>query len=760
MLKVLSQYQSKLTDTFFQSGIYLLLFFAALSVIRAFLLTEWAAIVRTGIFLIGAIILSVCLSRLRQDADDLMAQHVGGATMSIIGALFIAIAPSPSFFIGIIVLAAILFFTVHSMGIVVARRLFVITTILLFLALAIRQTVPALSLTYSVDLLIALYIFPLLFFWVVIRIGATLVNYLADTLQVSQDLKADLRHQELQYQQLLQTMNEGFVVADEEERFVYVNDKFCEIFGYDRSELMERRNDEVLVYDELNLQILRQQTAIRAEKHRSTYELSTKRKDGTPIQVLISAVPNVDKNNVFRGACCVVMDITERKRALAALDTERVLLSKRVEERTASLRKVTEALQKELQERTQIELALRRAEEEYRTLFDSIPIGIYRTSPEGRQLRANPALVALNGYEHEEELLQAVQDIGTEWYVNKERRQEFQQTLEKEGVVSNFESEIYRHKNRERIWISETATLIRDDEGNPLYYQGTVQEITERKQHEEAQQRLITQLAKVARLKDEFLANMSHELRTPLSSILGMTEAMQDQIYGELNERQRKALGTIETSGRHLLTLINDILDLAKIESGQAELVVGVVDLLALCESCLRLVQPTARKKEIIVNFTIDPQLKIIMADGRRLKQMLLNLLSNAIKFTPNKGSVDLEITVVSTPEALIQFAVSDTGVGIPEEAQAYLFEPFVQVDSSLSRHYEGTGLGLALVHRMAQLHGGHVSVESKVDDGSRFTITLPWVLPNPQGQTGFSAVTLPKIENRSSQAHTMGIQN
>ncbi|MCB0107252.1 MAG: PAS domain S-box protein, partial [Caldilineaceae bacterium] len=568
------------------------------------------------------------------------------------------------------------------------------------------------------------------FFWLCAQIATNLLNQLVELLAVGQGLEADLRQSELQYQQLLQTMNEGFVVVDEHENFLFVNDKFCEIVGYAREELIGQCNERVLFYDETNLATLHQQTSLRKVHQRSTYELATRRRDGTPIYLLVSAVPRLDKDQKVCGSFSVVMDITERKEVEEILRSERAHLSARVEERTASLRAASEALQKELHDRKQIEAALRTAEEEYRTLFDTVPIGIYRSSLEGRQLRANPALVALNGYQTEQEMLRAVTDIAKEWYVDETRRADFQAELAAHGLVRNFESEIYRHKTRERIWISETAILVRDGDDTPLYYQGTVQDITERRANEDARERLIVQLAKVARLKDEFLASMSHELRTPLNSILGMTEALQDEIYGAISDRQRKALSTVETSGRHLLALINDILDLAKIESGQVELVIDAVDVAAVCDAVLRLVQPTAQKKAIVIDFQRAAEVKVLMADGRRLKQMLINLLSNAIKFTAQGGRVGLEVAVDEATIPEISFTVWDTGVGIPEEAQEHLFEPFVQVDSSLARRYEGTGLGLALVKRMAELHGGQVTVESHVGQGSRFVVKLPWHWP------------------------------
>ncbi len=736
MLDLISTYQSKLRIAFFRGSIYVLCFTILLTGIRIVLVGDWQSIAKLGIYLIAAAILFRCLQSLRRSDDTLLAQQIGVITMILTATLYVAITPHALFIIGVIMLATILFFTVLSTDRTMSRHWLALTISLFVLALTLRQLFPALRLDYSLDLLITLYLFPPFFFWVCTRIGSNLMSYLAELLEVGHGLEAELRQSELQYQQLIQTMNEGFVVVDEHDFFVYVNDKFCEISGYARQELIGRRNAEVLQYDAPSLQVLQQQTTMRGFHQRSTYELATQRKDGNALRIHVSAVPKLDAHDNVCGAFCVVMDITERKQVEDLLRSERALLSERVEERTARLLAATEALQTELQERKQIENALRKAEEEYRTLFDNVPIGIYRSSLDGRQLRANPALVLLNGYASEEEMVTAVNDIAAEWYVDPARRTEFEERIAHEGLVRNFESEIYRYKSRERIWVSETAILVHSSEGQPLYYQGTVQEITERKASEAAQARVIEQLAKVARLKDEFLANMSHELRTPLNSILGMTEALHDEIYGTISDRQRKALSTVESSGRHLLALINDILDLAKIESGQVELVVDAVDVAAVCESALRLIQPTAMKKQITVEFVHDPKVKIIMADGRRIKQILINLLSNAIKFTPTDGTVGLEV-IAACPnqshnqpnQSAVQLIVWDTGVGIPDEARLHLFEPFVQVDSSLSRRYEGTGLGLALVQRMAELHGGAVDVESQVGVGSRFTVTLPWAL-------------------------------
>ena len=233
-------------------------------------------------------------------------------------------------------------------------------------------------------------------------------------------------------------------------------------------------------------------------------------------------------------------------------------------------------------------------------------------------------------------------------------------------------------------------------------------------------------LARAARLKDEFLASMSHELRTPLSAILGFAEAMREQVYGALNERQDRALQRIEDTGRHLLALINDILDFAKIGAGKLELARELVSIDQVCQASLYVVSPAAQAKQITLQCRRDPDAKRVAADARRLKQILINLLSNAVKFTPEGGTVGLDV-MLDEAAAALRFSVWDTGIGIAADQLAHVLEPFVQLDGRLARQYEGTGLGLALVTRMAELHGGSLTVASEVGVGSRFTVALPW---------------------------------
>jgi signal transduction histidine kinase/DNA-binding response OmpR family regulator len=233
-------------------------------------------------------------------------------------------------------------------------------------------------------------------------------------------------------------------------------------------------------------------------------------------------------------------------------------------------------------------------------------------------------------------------------------------------------------------------------------------------------------LARAAQLKDEFLTSMSHELRTPLNAVLGLSEALQEQVFGSLNDKQQHMLHCIEESGRHLLALITDILDLSKIEAGKFELDIDLVPVEPVCQASLRLIKQAAHNQQLTVSLQLDSAVTTIPADMRRLKQMLVNLLSNAVKFTAPGGAIGLDVAG-DAARNVVTFTVWDTGIGIAPDDLARLFQPFVQLDSRLARQYAGTGLGLSLVSRMVELHGGSITVTSEPNTGSRFVIALPW---------------------------------
>lgn len=226
------------------------------------------------------------------------------------------------------------------------------------------------------------------------------------------------------------------------------------------------------------------------------------------------------------------------------------------------------------------------------------------------------------------------------------------------------------------------------------------------------------------RAKSDFLAHMSHELRTPLNSIIGFSQLLMSGTIRELTAEEKEMIGYILSSGRHLLNLINDILDLSKVEAGKLELELSTFSLRDLLSSSIIMVREKAMKHNIKLSLEIEPDADIeVQADNRRLKQILFNLLSNAVKFTPDGGSVSLR---AKRNGDFIEVSVSDTGIGIKQEDMAKLFQPFQQLESTYTKEYEGTGLGLAITKRLVELHGGRIWVESEFNKKSVFTFVIP----------------------------------
>ncbi|MDX1376724.1 MAG: ATP-binding protein, partial [Burkholderiales bacterium] len=231
------------------------------------------------------------------------------------------------------------------------------------------------------------------------------------------------------------------------------------------------------------------------------------------------------------------------------------------------------------------------------------------------------------------------------------------------------------------------------------------------------------ELEVASRHKSEFLANMSHELRTPLNAIIGFSEVLRERMFGELTEKQDDYVADILSSGRHLLALINDILDLSKIEAGRMELELSDFPLESAIEGALSLVKERAQRHGVALDCEIGAGIDQIRADERKFKQVLLNLLSNAVKFTPEGGSVKVRAT---RNGEWLEVAVRDTGAGIAPEDQSAVFEEFKQVGNDHARRAEGTGLGLPLTKRIVELHGGQMRLESALGKGSTFSFTLP----------------------------------
>ncbi len=294
------------------------------------------------------------------------------------------------------------------------------------------------------------------------------------------------------------------------------------------------------------------------------------------------------------------------------------------------------------------------------------------------------------------------------------------------GETEFYECQLrMKHKKGHWVWIEDRGCVVEwsKDGNKPIRMTGTHIDITNRKNAEDAiiQSKILAEEAN--RTKSEFLANMSHELRTPLNSIIGYSQILDQNSSGNLNEKELKYLSNIFNSGSHLLDLINDILDISKVEAGKMDYEPEQINLSQTIKIVIGLIKPLAMKKSINLQFINTTDFFEISADNVKVKQILHNLLSNAIKFTPVNGEVKV---CLSTVGKTAQISVSDTGIGIPENKQKSIFDPFKQADSSTNREYGGTGLGLALVKKYVEMHGGDVWIESEVGKGSTFTFTIP----------------------------------
>jgi signal transduction histidine kinase len=296
--------------------------------------------------------------------------------------------------------------------------------------------------------------------------------------------------------------------------------------------------------------------------------------------------------------------------------------------------------------------------------------------------------------------------------------------LKGETPVFEYES---RHKGVDGNihWLRSRGMALRGSDGRAYRMIGSIGDVTERKQNEVALREALEQAEIANRSKTDFLANISHELRTPLNAIIGFSDLMTSEIFGPIGvDKYREYTETISESGHHLLDIINDILDIARIEVGKVDFRPERVKLEPVFEACLRLIRERAEKAGLTLRRNIQGDLPDIKADPRRLKQILLNLLSNAVKFTPKKGTVTLKARV--TKAGTLVISISDTGIGMKAADIPNVMTPFVQVDSKLSRSYEGTGLGLPLTKSFIELHGGDMGIKSSPGKGTTVTVYFP----------------------------------
>ncbi|BFM41070.1 PAS domain-containing protein [Synechocystis sp. LKSZ1] len=570
---------------------------------------------------------------------------------------------------------------------------------------------------------------------------------------VNSDITDKKRAEQVLKQRLIaiEAATDGIAVVNENGRYISINRAHLELFGYQQAEeLLGKSWDEL--YYQAEVQRFKQFIfPLLARQGHWQGEALAKRKDGSTFieELSLTHVQDI-------GLICVCRDITFRK------EQEQRLLQKAQEE--SLLRKITERIRQSLQ----LEDIFATATQDLQQFIqvDRACIFKFDTASHYHQgtFVAEALEPGLSSVLHTSlqdcyfsEHFAALYQVGRYQVINDLETAELEachrQMLGQLQIRAHLVfpllcgeqlwgllclhqcTDVRTWQTSEIAFVQEIATQLAIALQQATLFQRLQAELQERQRAEgqlrEANQKLAdsnAELARATRLKDEFLANMSHELRTPLNAILGLSQSLLEKVLGDLSERQQRSIETIERSGEHLLSLINDILDLSKIEANKLDLEPGVVNLARVCQDSLQLVRQLALKKQIRLQQEIPPGEINFMANERRLQQILLNLLNNAVKFTPQGGQVSLRVTQeILEHQAWLIFAVKDTGIGISPEDQGKLFQSFVQVDSSLNRQYEGTGLGLALVRRLAELHGGRVSVESAIGAGSCFRVYLPY---------------------------------
>ncbi|MHB8120791.1 MAG: sensor histidine kinase [Desulfuromonadaceae bacterium] len=426
------------------------------------------------------------------------------------------------------------------------------------------------------------------------------------------------------------------------------------------------------------------------------YELTYIRKDGSRFPAVVSVTALRDDQGAIIGYLLIGTDNTARKQ----IEAEQMQLSQR----------------------------LRDHQFYTRSLFECNIDAIMTTDPSGIITDVNKQMELLTGCTRDELIGAPFKN----YFTDPDLAETSIKQVLSEKKVTDYELTARARDGRETV-VSFNATTFYDRDRKLQGVFAAARDVTERKRLDQVLQEKNVELESARSVaeksnlaKSDFLANMSHELRTPLNSVIGFSEVLQDQIFGQINEKQQEYVKNILTSGRHLLSLINDILDLSKVESGKMELELSSFSLRETVDASLMMLMEKALKGGISLQIDLSPEVDVfIIADQRKLKQILFNLLSNAVKFTPAGGTVDVIGTRNGT---FIEITVADSGIGIRDEDLPKLFHPFTQLESVYTKEYEGTGLGLVLNRHLVELHGGRVWVESRFGAGSRFSFSIPLV--------------------------------
>lgn len=418
------------------------------------------------------------------------------------------------------------------------------------------------------------------------------------------------------------------------------------------------------------------------------------------------------------------------------LDKNRKLVES-LQQSNKLLSQANERLKQEIAERKQAEQLLRQNEERYRLLFELSPVGITILDMKGMITACNPAVYRNGGYSEADFVGKHFSKIASVRAQDIPKFMKMFVSVLKGEVPKPFEV-AYRRGDGSTGWTELHIGLLEAGD-KKLGIQVLQRDITERKRMEQEIEKKTRQLEeqnkeleKASRAKSEFLARMSHELRTPLNVIMGFAELMLDEVPGKINEEQRQCLEDILNSSRDLLGLINEVLDLSKVEAGKVELKLKNINLSEVVQSVASAMMALISQRKQSLELKLDKGLPPLRADEARLRQVLFNLLGNASKFTPDGGRIMVE---AQARDGFCQISVSDNGLGIRKEELSQIFEPFYQAEASLARERRGTGLGLTLVKEIVEMHGGRIWVESEYGKGSNFIFTLPLAIREKSGE-------------------------
>ncbi|MBN1881701.1 MAG: PAS domain S-box protein [Deltaproteobacteria bacterium] len=537
-------------------------------------------------------------------------------------------------------------------------------------------------------------------------------------------LSENLTRAEKKYRALAETAKDVILTHDKDYRITYINPAGIEITGYSEEELINTSILDFLPLDQAKQIIESRPFWISDYEETTTLQVEYINRNGRRFHMDVSDTVILE-NNRPAGFLVIARDITERKEIEKQLEQYRNHLEDLVMERTEELSKTNIELQREITERTQTENALRISEEKYRNLFETSRDAIYIMTKDGRYEDINTAAEEITGYSRRELLDMNAADV----YADPTLSDRFKQIMDETGFIKDFDV-IYRKKDGTLVHCLETSTARYAPDGAMIGYQGIIKDISVMKLMEQELRTSKIRAEEANRAKSEFLANVSHEIRTPMNGILGFTELLLEE---DLTESQKESLTIIQESGETLLLLINDILDLSKIESGKMELFPEEFDPFEFLEQVLFIMRPRAMKKGVGLFLTPENlTVQTIITDTDKLRHILMNLLGNGVKFT-SKGFVEATIAVeTENGGARLIISIIDTGIGIPREDQDRIFEPFTQIDGSITRTYGGTGLGLTITQTLLDLLGGSLDLSSRAGEGSTFTISLPVTLPDP----------------------------